>query len=90
MVGLFGPIIGTGFSRRQNSSTAAIGMFAAGYLMRMLVGFRFPDYEYSGHAESQLHFISESHTAGGHALSWDLQSGRLEMEHMSRFHVGMD
>ena len=52
-------------SRRQNSSTSAIGVFAAGYLMRMLVGFRFPDYEYGGRAESQMHFISESHSVGG-------------------------
>jgi acetolactate decarboxylase len=56
----------------------------------VLVGFRTPDYEQGiSVAGYHLHFLNESHTAGGHAFDFMLEEGVVEISTVSEMRLSL-
>src|SRR3982075_3116487 len=55
-----------------------------------LVGFRTPEFEQGiSVAGYHLHFLNETRNRGGHALDFELASGRIEISTSSELHLSL-
>ncbi len=53
-----------------------------------MVGFRFPHYSSGINVPGyHLHFIDSSHTSGGHVMDFEIEHGRVKIDHSNELHM---